>query len=651
MGLDRKRNDKFWENIIDFIIKWRFVISIIVFTLCIIFKIHGSSIGMWDGMITEKINPQEKNVIIGENRAIRSDEWSVQSTYYFAQAMSDDYYPLMNKEVSENGQNMILSYNAPVANITVIGKPFNWGFLLLGKEYGLSWYWAFKVIALILLSFELSMILTKKNKVLSLVGAFWITYSPAVQWWFMQHVGDIVFFSIAMIVSFCKYFEYHESTKYRIVNSVIFATSTIGFALVIYPALQVPFAYLILVLMAIVFFKFIKNNKLNKVDYVLISSILICIASILGYFFIVSHDAIALSLNTVYPGKRVSLGGGTDLFRLSDFIINTFIPYKDIYLPNMNDCEVSSFINFFFGSVIILIASIKKKKVDGVGISLFIISVCQLIWSFVEFPQWFAKITFLSYVTSSRMILAFNFTAMLLSIWAIGVLFREKLFSKKVGILVAIVNFAFYVGLIITSIFTEYVSMKSYIIVFSIYLVINISLFCGIKKLFYISMSIIIVVSGMTVNPVARGVGAIYNKTLSKAIIDISNKDTNGVWIAEGEIKGDYLYANGAKTFGGTQFYPDKEKWDKIDPKGENEFYYNRYAHVKINLSNEKTSFNLDFLDAITVNMSLDDMSKINVKYIVTNRDLENEFSDSSINFKKLYNSDVDNIKIYEALY
>lgn len=651
MGLDRKKNNKLGKSIIDFIIKWRFVISIIVFTLCVIFKLHGSSIGMWDGIITEKINPQEKNVIIGENRAIRSDEWLVQSTYYFAQAMNDEYYPLMNKNVSENGQNMILSYNAPVANITVIGKPFNWGFLLLGKEYGLSWYWAFKIIALILLSFELSMILTKKNKVLSLIGAFWIAFSPAVQWWFMQHVGDIVFFSIAMIVSFYKYFEHHHSTKYRVISSIVFAFSTIGFALVIYPALQVPFAYLILVLMAVIFFKFIKDNKLNKVDYVLISSILLVIVAILGYFVIVSHDALEFSLNTVYPGKRVSVGGGTDLFRLSDFIINAFIPYQDIYLPNMNNCEVSSFINFFLGSVIILAAAIKKKKVDGVGISLFIVSVCQLIWSFVEFPEWFAKITFLSYVTSGRMILAFNFTSMLLSIWAIGILFREKLFSKKVGILVAIVNFVFYAGLIITSIFTDYVSMKSYIIVFIIYLIINISLFCGIKKLFYISMSIIIIVSGMTVNPVARGVGAIYNKTLSKAIIDISSKDSNGVWISDGDINGSYIYANGAKTFGGIQFYPDEEKWSKIDPTGENEFYYNRYAHVKINLIDEETSYNLDNLDAITINMNLDDISKINVKYIVTRRELENEFSNSNIDFEKLYNSDVDNIKIYKVLY
>ena len=156
----------------------------------------------------------------------------------------------------------------------------------------------------------------------------------------------------------------------------------------------------------------------------------------------------------------------------------------------------------------------------------------------------------------------------------------------------------------------------------------------------------------MTVNPLAKGVGAIYNKTLSKAIIDISNEDPNGVWITEGgEINGGYVYANGAKVFNGIQFYPDKEKWSKIDPTSEQSFYYNRYAHVRVDLINDETSYNLNRLDSITVNMNLDDLSKINIKYIVTTRDLQSEFPDAGIGFKKLYNSKVDNIKIYKVLY
>lgn len=106
----------------------------------------------------------------------------VQTTYYMSQAMSDEFYPLNNTNIMDDGLNMILAYNSPVANLSILGKPFNWGFLLLGKEYGLSWYWSFKVIALLLLSFEIAMILTRKMKGVSLLSSFWITFSPAIQW-------------------------------------------------------------------------------------------------------------------------------------------------------------------------------------------------------------------------------------------------------------------------------------------------------------------------------------------------------------------------------------------------------------------------------------------------------------------------------------
>lgn len=45
------------------------------------------------------------------------------------------------------------------------------------------------------------MILTKR-KALSLIGAFALTFSPAVQWWFMQHVGDLIFFTLGLMTAF-----------------------------------------------------------------------------------------------------------------------------------------------------------------------------------------------------------------------------------------------------------------------------------------------------------------------------------------------------------------------------------------------------------------------------------------------------------------
>ena len=639
-------------NIIDNIIKFRFLIAISIFILLVSFKINGSSIGAWDMYASELIDQTENSLIMGDNRAIRSDEWMVQTTYYMAQAMSEDFYPLYNTNIMDDGLNMILAYNSPVANLSIIGKPFNWGFLLLGKEYGLSWYWAFKTIALWLLAFELSMILTKKMKGISILASFWITFSPAIQWWFMQHVGDTIFFTLAMIVAFYKYVENIKDKKWKKLSfSLMFAFSAIGFALVIYPAFQVPLAYLILVFMAVIYFGMFKRPKLKKDDYIFVSMIILIIGIVLGQFLLTSMDAIKATLETVYPGKRVSTGGGVELFRYSEFMINTYTPFRDINY--LNNCEVSSFINFFICSVIVLfVAQSKKVKNIGIGIALFIVALLQFIWTVVPFNETIAKITFLSYVPTDRMMLMFNFTAMLLSIWAIGVIFREKIISPLVGGIIAVVNFSVYALLILKSPYRDYTNLRYLIILFAIYLIINVSIFVRWKMVFFIAMSVLIFMSGMTVNPVVKGVGGIYNKTLSKAIIEIEENDPDSVWLAEGEeTKGEFIYANGAKAINGTHFYPALSTWKKISEDYDDEIIYNRYAHVKISLTTDETKFSLGNADAFEIDLNIEELKTLNIKYIVTKNDLSNILNEDNIKFEEIYHSEVDGNRIYKVIY
>jgi hypothetical protein len=49
--------------------------------------------------------------------------------------------------VEQGNYNMMIN-NLPVFNLTIISHPLQWGFLLLGMEYGYSWYWAMKIILL-----------------------------------------------------------------------------------------------------------------------------------------------------------------------------------------------------------------------------------------------------------------------------------------------------------------------------------------------------------------------------------------------------------------------------------------------------------------------------------------------------------------------
>ena len=127
-----------------FIIKWRYVVALIVFILCVIFKVHGSSINEYNRLFANYDEYARESVLMGESRAIRSDEWLVHTPYYMSQAYNG--FGKSSEQVSMEGQDMIVGYNAPVADITLLAKPFTWGYMLLGNEYGLSWCWCSKLI-------------------------------------------------------------------------------------------------------------------------------------------------------------------------------------------------------------------------------------------------------------------------------------------------------------------------------------------------------------------------------------------------------------------------------------------------------------------------------------------------------------------------
>lgn len=627
---------------VNLIIKFRFLIALVIFLTAVSLQLHGSSINMWDSIVTTKIDNSEKSLIMGKVRPVRGDEWCVQTPYYLAQAMSDEFYPLHNENIRSDGENMIIAYNSPVWDITVLSKPFNWGFLLLGKDYGLSWYWAMKTILLFLLSFEVSMILTKRKKGISLLGALWITYSPAVQWWFMQHVGDLVFYFQAMVVSFYYIMYYFKNIKLKIIFSLMFALSSIGFVLVVYPAIQVPLAYLCLVFMVLIFTDFKDKIKIKLADIGIILGTLLVIGVNLGHFIMVSKDDLKLIFNTVYPGKRISLGGEVNPNFMNLFLTNVFIPYKDTNF--INNCEISSFFNFLPAVLVTLVLAIKRKAADlKYGIALTACILAEMAWMFIKFPTAFAKLTLFSYVPGNRIVITFGITAVYLSIWVFSLLCDFKPFKKIQSLVISIVILASYYYSIIYFNLIPNISLKFTILLLIMFFVLNFLFLTGRKIAFSILMSLLIIFSGATVNPLVKGTGAIYNKVLSKEIQTIKSEDKNALWAVFGDDMGSYLYANGVKTFNGIHFYPDLKSWELIDHEKKYINVYNRYAHILLELS-ETTSFQLLSPDLFRAHLTVNDLKILNIKYILTKTDLN---AKDGI-FKEVYGKDKDGFYIFE---
>lgn len=101
----------------------------------------------------------------------------------------------------------------------------------------------------------------------------------------------------------------------------------------------------------------------------------------------------------------------------------------------------------------------------------------------------------------------------------------------------------------------------------------------------------------------------------------------NGLWLVESEafpVNNAPLLA-GAATINSTNIYPDLERWKMFDSENSSYDVYNRYAHIMVELTDQKTSFELLGNDSFKIKLCYKDIRKLGVKYLLTNRIYEDE--------------------------
>ncbi|MBO4126423.1 hypothetical protein J5576_02865 [Streptococcus suis] len=663
------------KNILDRLISYRYFLALFALIIGVIFNLHGSSINNWsnmgvresiDGMLIETQNeyqtdsggletldvtlnewvsipPKDDGTIIGVSRMIRSDEWLVQTPFYLSQSSTGNN--LINPSYAFSGQNMIVAYNAPVKHISIIGKPFNWGFLFWGSEKGLSWYWCFKVISFLLLAFEFSMILTKKNKVLSLIGSLWITFTPTLQWWFMQHLGDTVFFSLLLMVAIFHYFQ-NNSLKKKILYASLIGIGMIGFTLIIYPAFQVIFAYLVVFFFIIELLKALRSKRIRRVDWLIMMTTASIAFTVIVYSLWSSIEAIKLTLNTVYPGSRISVGGEISFSQISEFIANLLLPFK---IPHFsNQVELSSAIHFAPLCLLLFLFIPNKKsiKAEPHGILLFLAYLLLCFYSILGFPEGIAKLTLFSFVTGSRAWQAASVLGVFCSIWFFAYIWESRSSLKKGAVISVIIASTIYLYFAITNInLITYLKVVPTIVLFGLFFSIFLLFIYEKSNASLLLLTVIILISGATVNPVVYGLEALETKALSVKIKDMVKNDGESYWIADNSYLYQYAQMFGAKSLDGVRFYPDTALMKSIDVDNKFENEWNRYAHVHYTLTDQETMMSNPAPDNLQIDLNIGKLDDLGVRYIISNRDLNLLFGEK---FQLIYGPDLDGNRIYQ---
>ena len=171
------------KKIWDFLYKFRYLVGLSIFVCLVAFGYHGSSIGMFNYYVEPNNKILSSDPIIGENRSIRSDEWMVISPLILSQTTNQNKLNVVSQTFMGGNKRVDFYPNLPTKSLSVVTTPNYLGFLFLPREQAFSFMWFLPFFLLFFASFEFFMIILKKNKLWSLVGAIMLTFAPTVQWW------------------------------------------------------------------------------------------------------------------------------------------------------------------------------------------------------------------------------------------------------------------------------------------------------------------------------------------------------------------------------------------------------------------------------------------------------------------------------------
>lgn len=622
---------------IEYIYKRRYIIGIIIFTILVFFGFHGSSISFFNQIIQPNNIQPESNPIIGRARAIRGDEWAVGTPTILSQT-KNGFNPtssILNAKTS----NITLYPKIVSKSIGTISTPNQIGFLFLPVEQAFSFSWYFGYFLLFFSSLELLMLMTKRKKFNSIIGAILITFSPVVQWW---EAWNIIAYGALAIVLFDKYLKSEKIIK-QILLAILIGYIGCCYIMCLYPAWQIPYGFLFLILSIWT----IKENKENCSIWkilMLILIILFIIAIIVVPIFVSSYDIYSIISHTTYPGKRLSTGGFN-----WPILFNYLICIFNSFFESSNASEMSQFISLYPVPIIMGIYywynNKRKYKKDFLLVGLTMLSILLSVWNYVKLPNWLAKISLLFMSTPSRCAVVVSFTCLLLLIYCLANYAGEELnnIGKYQNLIIAILVGLFGIN-IVHSNYANYMSSK--MIVFDIIVFIPLIFMIllnhkTINKLALCLLALLTLVTGITVHPLNRGLKEIYNKPISKEIAKLEKKDSTSNWATIGTTyyMPNYLVANGADTLNSTSYYPNFDFWNKLDLK-KKEDIYNRYAHLIIEMTNKKTSIKLRSEDLIELHINNSDVCKLDLDYLLTTGTELEQYNNEDVHFSKIYNND-----------
>jgi len=545
--------------------------------------IHGFSTGYWSYLLEDK---KPDNILFGETRSIRSDDWGAQIPILLSQSQVTPKFSKFNNLIGYEPTNTSVSVAAPSYDWLSFFRPTVWGFFLGNQDQGLAWNWIMRSLILFSGAYYFARIFI--NPFYSFFVSLSFLYARFFQYWSLNMEP------MTGATLFCGGFFYYLCRAQKLAPLLGYSIGFLYSALVIvfgdlYPAWQIIAVLFLIFFGTGVFvsqYQEIKLNFLKSKIGVVFSTALIAIM-LTTIFFVQNKEAFNIVTSSVYPGKRISMAGSASTLP----IISQIFSYKDNYVEQFysNICESAGFTSFAIIFFLILL-KLKKLTINSIGFYIFLYGMLISAWMFLPLPMWFGKSTglFLSPTNRSYYGLGLmEFVAMILFIQQIpnifnlnNIFFLKKIIYIFLGLL-ALVTFYLYFSKHINAISL----MKGAIVTIPLLLLIK----KWNNKFCFVSFHFILILSTIGFNPINRNTYKYLSEnSVAKAITEKTNlflieNNRQPKWsFINQDYAGNIFRILGLNSLDGLHPYPQFTLWNMIDPNHIFIDHFNRFARVSL---------------------------------------------------------------------
>jgi hypothetical protein len=569
-------------------------------------RIHGFSLPVWHSVID---GSPASEILVGEARSIRGDEWFVRLPLAFAQAAHDPPFPRRNTNIGLE-QDLILPLRVPIWHPIALVRPTLWGFFV-GNDLGMAWMWWSRLVGMFVVWLCVFFVVGRGSLGLAALGASAVVLAPLFHLWSLQAAPIALFAGLSLLGSVGLL---EAKTRAGILGSgLLLAWSGCGVLLEFYPPYQVVLGHLIL---AFLIGHLISRrgeirrrpHARERIGAALCAALLVlgaCLA-----FYLEAGDAIDRMLHTAYPATRSTAGGDYAIWRL---LSNNLWITARVELDGGRDLGAAGDLAAFwlFSPVLVCGAAYRYarglRRIDPLSAALFVYVIVIFAFDVVGVPEPAAGATLLSWVPGPR-------TALGLGLADLILLIRHfSLGEKRVGLRPrpsAAISLA-WISLLAACAWALHerrpelgLPASASLVLLNGFLAYSV-LRCRRSPVVLATLAAGLAWCSLWFNPVVKG-GSEYlvSNPLSQRILAI-DREAGGdtFWVSYGSHRLANLFrVLGVRALNGVHPLPQLELWERLDERGRYRSVYNRYAHVAFQPSRSaRVSFQLTGRDGFTV--------------------------------------------------